>query len=535
LCWWAAYKRPDLKAFMNHNAGQWYTDAQSRGFRVGQSPRKFAIAVLDIGSSGHVAHIETVKSDGSFTVTEMDYTGSWGVGMLQATYYPSGNGYRRGTGATVYLIIGFIYPKYCEFLSTNVGVYCWNTDNGYFQEDMDGVGHVIYKRLTSTTHSTTVLTSQQATQYSLDISSGVYSNVISIDLGEYFGTGNASYAAYGGMGVGPGYDTLATDSPTPGLPDFIVKKLELSNYNPKKTDEIKMKAQLKNIGDDDIGSDDDIETRYYLSKGYKEDSHSEWIRVGKDNTKGRNLDPGETHWEEEGLKLWNYNVIEPGKTYNIVVCVDRTKDKDNGDGDYPEIHKSNNCSTEAVFIVQAETPPPPSTDKFVWSSAGVVANRVCTQITEPVDPYTWKDNFLCYQIQENVPPPPPPTYNLSVNNISLSISDRDNLWTDGFFNLGITVVNLGNNLPANVSVGYYLEDALISTHIINASDLNNNAYRSNALANIFVPLVQGDYTAKVCVDSNNVISETDESDNCHSIKVKVEGHISPSILLNFFN
>jgi hypothetical protein len=36
---------------------------------------------------------------------------------------------------------------------------------------------------------------------------------------------------------------------------------------------------------------------FYLSKGYKEDSHSEWIRIGKEQTKGSNLDPGETYLE----------------------------------------------------------------------------------------------------------------------------------------------------------------------------------------------------------------------------------------------
>ena len=610
--WWAAYKRPDLKAFMNHDAGQWYSDAQNRGFRVGQSPRKFAIAVLNVGSYGHVAHVENVNNDGSFAVTEMDYTGSWGVGMLQATYYPSGNGYRRGDKPTVYPLIGFIYPKYCEFLSTNVGVYCWNTDNGYFQEDMDGVDHVIYKRLTSTTHSTTVLTSQQATQYSLDIASGVYSNVRSIDLGEYFQSGNASYAAYGGMGVGPGYETTPTDTANPGLPNFIGKKIELNNYNPKRTDSIQIYGYSKNTGVNDIDSDDEIESRYFLSVGHKKDSSSDWIKIGSDITHGSSLDPGESHREDKAFRLWEYNIIQPGGTYNVVYCIDRTRNHDNDGGEYPEEHESDNCTTEAVFHVQAEAPPPPSTDKFVWSSAGPVANRVCTQIIESADPYTWndnyfcadsnygiawssagpianmrctqiiesadphswndnylcipntsniyfswssagpidsqtcvqwleasdpytwKDNFLCYRIQDVTPPPPPPTYNLSVNNISLNISGRDKLWPDGFFDLGITVVNTGNNLTGNVSVGYYLNETLLTTHTIDASDLANGAYRSDALPDIPSPLTPGDHTAKICVDPNNVIQETDETDNCHSIKVKVEEHVSPAAMLLLF-
>lgn len=83
--------------------------------------------------------------------------------------------------------------------------------------------------------------------------------------------------------------------------------------------------------------------------------------------------------------------------------------------------------------------------------------------------------------------------------------------------MGITVVNTGNNLTGYVSVGYYLNENLISTHTINASDLANGAYRSDALADISSPLTPGDHVAKICVDPDNVIQETNETDNCHSI------------------
>lgn len=411
--------------------------------------------------------------------------------------------------------------------------------------------------------------------------------------------------------TGFGSETTPTDSATPGLPNFIGKKIELSDYNPKKTDSIKVRAQFKNTGADDISSDDKIESRFYLSKGYKEDSHSEWIRIGKEETKGSNLDPGETHWEEEDLRVWEHGII-PGNTYNLVACIDRTEDSDNGDGEYPEEHKSDNCTSEAVFTVQSETPPPPSTDKFVWSSAGAISNRVCTQITEPADPhtwtdnyfcgdanyqlawssngpianmrctqiiesadpnswdnnylcipntsniyfswssagpidsqvctqwiegadpYTWKDNYLCYQIRETTPPTPPPTYNLSVNNITLNINSRDKLWADGSFDLSITVVNLENNLPSNPVLAYYLDDVLLTTHTISTSDLTNGAYRSDAFSDIPSPLLDGDYTAKICVDYNNVISETNETDNCQSIKVEVQKPINPAVIMQLF-
>lgn len=41
------------------------------------------------------------------------------------------------------------------------------------------------------------------------------------------------------------------------------------------------------------------ESRFYLSKGYKEDPHSEWIRIGKKESDGLNLDLGESHEKGE--------------------------------------------------------------------------------------------------------------------------------------------------------------------------------------------------------------------------------------------
>lgn len=422
---------------------------------------------------------------------------------------------------------------------------------------------------------------------------------------------------------GPGTETSATDEEDPGKPDFIVKRLELSNYNPCKNDEIKIRAKLKNIGSNDISSDKKIETRFYLSMGYKEDLHSEWIRIGREYTKGSNLDHGETHWEEEMLRLWEYNEIQPGQVYNIVVCVDRIKDSHNKPGDYEEEHESNNCSTEAVFTVAnppppPAPPPPPQTTspdgKFAWSCSGPISGMVCVQIIEPADPHTWNDNYfcgsqdygmqwsccgpisnmkntqiyepadphtwddnylavpndsninfswssagpiaglncvqwiepadpdtwddnyLCYTIDAPPPPPPPPAeYNFSITNLTFSIKDRVKLWSGEAFSVSTTAYNSGDNPSGNIQVGYYLDDVLIGTDTISASDFFHGAYRSEALENAIAPSEPGDYTVRVCVDYNNQIQETDESDNCQSITIKVEKHLSPAVIQMLFN
>jgi len=416
---------------------------------------------------------------------------------------------------------------------------------------------------------------------------------------------------------GPGSETSPTDEKDPGKPDFIVKRLELSKYNPAKSDRIKIRAKLKNIGSDDISSDKKIETRFYLSMGYKEDLHSKWIRIGHEFTKGSNLDPGETHWEEETLRLWEYNQIQPGQVYNIVACVDRIKDSHNKPGDYEEEHESNNCSTEAVFTVATPPPPAPSQTtspdgKFTWSSAGPIDGMVCAQIIEPADPDawndnyfcsnqdygiqwscagpisgmicvqiiepadphtwddnylavpndslinffwssagpidrlncvqwiepadpdTWDDNYLCYTI--DVPPSPPPAeYNFSITNLTFSVKDGIKLWPGEAFSVSATAYNSGDNPSGNIQIGYCLDDVLIGTDTISASDFPRDLYRSEALENAIAPSEPGDHTVRVCVDYNNQTQETDESDNCQSIDIRVEKHLNPAIIPLLFN
>lgn len=75
--WWVAHKR-----FVpwSGDAWQWWYNARQFGFAEGQIPEAGAIMVQGISWSspvGHVAYVESVNADGSFTVSEMNYVG-WG-------------------------------------------------------------------------------------------------------------------------------------------------------------------------------------------------------------------------------------------------------------------------------------------------------------------------------------------------------------------------------------------------------------------------------------------------------------------------
>ena len=168
---------------------------------------------------------------------------------------------------------------------------------------------------------------------------------------------------------GPGGETEPTDTAVPGLPDFVLKELLLKvssvteGYHYVNSESIEMHSYSENTGDADWAAfegeaeADDIYVKFYLSSGYKEDSHSDWECVGTQQIQKGNLDVGDTKHEWDTLNLSTCddgNPLSPG-VYNIVACVDRKYDKDNGDGEVPEIHKSNNCSTEAVFTV--DLPP----------------------------------------------------------------------------------------------------------------------------------------------------------------------------------
>lgn len=57
------------------NAWEWFGNAQAAGWATGQTPRVGAIMVTWESSWGHVAYVESVNADGSFTVSEMNFVG----------------------------------------------------------------------------------------------------------------------------------------------------------------------------------------------------------------------------------------------------------------------------------------------------------------------------------------------------------------------------------------------------------------------------------------------------------------------------
>lgn len=82
---WCTWHAANRRAQSGHqipsnlgNAISWLGGARAAGLPTGTEPRSGAVLYhLDIGGLGHVAYVESVNSDGSFLVSDMNYP-SWG-------------------------------------------------------------------------------------------------------------------------------------------------------------------------------------------------------------------------------------------------------------------------------------------------------------------------------------------------------------------------------------------------------------------------------------------------------------------------
>lgn len=288
--------------------------------------------------------------------------------------------------------------------------------------------------------------------------------------------------------AGPGGSTNPdpSDPPASGkLPDFITDKVTMAKENGKgerytwKVNETAwVHAWVDNIGKANWeGKKDKIKVPFYLSKGTKEDRHSEWVRVGREEIKKKNVEVKDKPKHEKiafNLPKWAAaGYIYPGRTYNFVVCADRPKDQDNGDGDVKEIHKSNNCSTEAVFYV--DYGPARNVDVMA-SNLALAGGKSSLQAGEAYGfqadisnigtEYPWNGCRTNYEIKGP-----------GTGDVWQKVADE-----------GSTVAQLGPN----------------STHVEVIDESRG----------LKAPSVGGDYVFRACADYEQTIPETDESNNC---------------------
>jgi hypothetical protein len=283
-----------------------------------------------------------------------------------------------------------------------------------------------------------------------------------------------------------GTSTPPTDPPASGkLPDFITEKVTMGNKDgnhEKYTWKINEKAYIHdyidNIGtaDWDSGKAKEIKVSFFLSKGTKKDD--DWLRIGdRQNIKRENLKVNKKPKHEKvEFKLQDYandGTIMPGRTYNFVVCADRTKDRTNNGGDVQEKSETNNCSTEAVFYVDYG---------------------------------------------------PPRNVDLLARNLALT-GGRSSLQAGEKYGLQVEISNIGTQQPWNgFSTSYEIKGPgtggawqRIGEDTFRASSLYPNATHLESMSSeqeVAAPMVGGDYVFRACADYTQAVPETDESNNC---------------------
>ena len=73
--WCTYYVATKRNVTWRGDAGFWYQNAAAAGYAVGSKPKVGAIMVTWESYLGHVAYVESVNADGSWTVSEMNFVG----------------------------------------------------------------------------------------------------------------------------------------------------------------------------------------------------------------------------------------------------------------------------------------------------------------------------------------------------------------------------------------------------------------------------------------------------------------------------
>jgi LysM repeat protein len=96
--WCTYYVATKRNVTWRGDAGFWYQNASAAGYAVGPTPKPGSIMVTWESYLGHVAYVESVNSDGSWVVTEMNWL-AWDV-IDQRTIKP---------GQLGKALVGFVY------------------------------------------------------------------------------------------------------------------------------------------------------------------------------------------------------------------------------------------------------------------------------------------------------------------------------------------------------------------------------------------------------------------------------------------
>lgn len=375
--------------------------------------------------------------------------------------------------------VGSTFSDYqCRRLSDGT-VLCWQ---GNPVDCVDGSNHVWYRKDSEGAYVSSSVDKHQKCPLSTSQSANVFS---------YLDGG------YGVGGYGPGGSTDPTEPPTPGLPDFVTDSMKAydlagnERYSFSQGETMRIHHVTCNVGDADwAGERDDMYVMLLLSKGYKEDAHSEWREAGREQIQKGNIDAGTCKSEYFTVNLATINngsPIAPG-IHNYVGWPDRKYLEDNGDGEVPEKHKSNNRSTELVFEVTLD----PSVPRPDFTVHGLTFLQAPTYAADPA-------------------------------------------------RLGGFIRNAGTARPWNGIRSQYSVECPGTGRIpltddgtdADQLDPGESAYESNQSL-VYMPNVAGQCTVYLCADHADEVLESDEANNCQAISVTLQPRPAAKLVITSF-
>lgn len=558
--WWAAYKRPDIARVVSGsgwNGGQWYDNLRNKGFDVGSQPK--VDAIVEFSTPGHVAYVESIGGNGSFSVSEMDATGSLGSGKLIATYSPNGDGTYKRNGSGSWTLKGFIYRHrsgtdiYCAEISSIWGI-CWKPS----QTDVSCQGGTEW------------------TLYDFELS-----DVIRVSTNEYC-------PETGGVGSGdptPIDTTPIGETPEPEsgpradlYPDYDIKRNggeisancdECFGKAVTAGEELEYKGQIK-VANDDAGnwkrkeSVEKVEgTFFYRIPGLQ----NSWKEFCTEEYTISKLDEGKTI---QGTCWWDVpNVPEEGYVLETAFCPDRddiiweSHETENRDKiSDPIDDDGHNCSrTERNYIRLPQYEPigainSANCEEVVgWAKDGnsvsplwirVEASGV-TQLSDVLADSYRSDvggNFgLRWTVPEEIKDGTAHTVSFTAVNVPIGNNvqiGQVNLtcappippydvvavatWIDGEYTLGSgeeftirgVVENLGSDVPSNVTVTSTLihsngTEYAMGSVVISATSLLSG-FTADANLEVVAPSGAGLYSLKTCVTAG--FGESNSENNC---------------------
>lgn len=324
--WWSAYKRPDLAAAgISGDARNWYGNSGNLGFQRGSAPKVGSIVVFSDGDFGHVAYLESLGDNGSFSVSEMDWTGKFGSGVQSGTYTRNSNGtYSRNGGAQQWSLTGFIYRRllgtdtYCDNLNSSWGI-CW-TPTSTDVSCRGGKDWTLYEFLQG--------------------------SVIRVSTNDY---------CLPNGGVGGGIPSAPPDAQS-STPESVNVTIDFDILNPNTMSElfagqnqlqrgqvVRLNAQLKavhgNARDWMSPNKNTIETDFYVRVDI-----GAWTKIARTYTQASNLDQGETHTEHV-----LYTIPSNASAISFYVKTDAEKE-------LTETDEKDNVSRIETFQVARRTP-----------------------------------------------------------------------------------------------------------------------------------------------------------------------------------